>query len=241
MVFILPQRCIRHISSKASYCRNRTILLHTSSIQFSQKETEGPKKRVVLDKQSSSDHTISVFERLQKEEPTALTTTQKVVENTKTTINLFVIIGGLGVVLYLVYMVTSEMFSSVSPSSIFKMCMKKIMANERANMILGDKIKGFGDPNSRTRKRLEHQPFVVAGVDYVRVRFHVEGTKRSGVVICDLKKAKNGWKTRAIIIHLDGFPPGKLTVEDNSLETDSEDLPDIDYSEFAFDNEESDK
>ena len=44
---------------------------------------------------------------------------------------------------------------------------------------------------------------------------------------------------RAIIIHLDGFPPGKLTIEDNTLETDSEDLPDIDYSEFAIDNEES--
>ena len=49
--------------------------------------------------------------------------------------NLFVIIGGLGVVMYLVYMVTSEMFSNVSPSSIFKMCMKKIIANERVSCL----------------------------------------------------------------------------------------------------------
>ena len=44
----------------------------------------------------------------------------------------------------------------------FQMAMKKIMKDERAVMVLGDKIKGFGDPNSRTRKRLEHQPYMVS-------------------------------------------------------------------------------
>ena len=58
-----------------------------AQLPFFQKETEGPKKRVVLDKQSSSDHTISVFERLQKEEPTALTTTQKVVSLNRSSYN----------------------------------------------------------------------------------------------------------------------------------------------------------
>ncbi|KAL5252735.1 hypothetical protein ACHWQZ_G015484 [Mnemiopsis leidyi] len=185
-------------------------------------------------KQSSSDHSVSVFERLNKEETKAVTVTQKVVENAKTSVNLFVVIGGCGIVLYLAYMVLSEFFSNVSPSSVFKMAMKKILKDERASMILGDKIKGFGDPNSRTRKRLEHQPYMVADVDYLRVVFHVEGSKRSGVVSCDLKKSKNGWKTRYIIINLDGFPPGKVTIEDNRHETDAEDLPEVDYSDVAF-------
>ena len=43
-----------------------------------------------------------------------------------------------------------------------QMAMKKILKDDRASLILGDKIKGFGDPNSRTRKRLEHQPYVVS-------------------------------------------------------------------------------
>ena len=42
------------------------------------------------------------------------------VENAKTSVNLFVIIGGCGIVLYLAYMVLSEFFSNVSPSSVFK-------------------------------------------------------------------------------------------------------------------------
>ena len=36
-------------------------------------------KEVASGKQTSHDHSVSVFERLRKEEPTALTTTQKVV------------------------------------------------------------------------------------------------------------------------------------------------------------------
>ena len=39
---------------------------------------------------------------------------------------------------------------------------------------------------------------------------------------------------RYIIIKLDGFPPGKVTIEDNRHETDAEDLPDVDYSDVAF-------
>ena len=46
-----------------------------------------------------------------------------------------------------------------------------------------------------------HFHFQVADVDYLRVIFHVEGTKRSGVVSCDLKKSKNGWKTRYEAVH----------------------------------------
>ena len=47
------------------------------------------------------------------------------------------------------------------------MAMKKIMKDERTSLILGDKIKGYGDPNSRTRKRLEHQPYMVRCTMYM--------------------------------------------------------------------------
>ena len=47
------------------------------------------------------------------------------------------------------------------------MAMKKIMKDERTSLILGDKIKGYGDPNSRTRKRLEHQPYMVKCTMYI--------------------------------------------------------------------------
>lgn len=238
MVLIIHQRCLlRHVSRQvcvhASDCSRQRRLLHTSCVRYNEQ------KGVSAKKQSSSDHSVSVFERLHKDEPKALTTTQKVVENTKTTFNLFVIIGGCSVVLYLAYMVISEFFSKVSPSSVFKMAMKKILHDNRASAILGSNLKGYGDPNSRTSKRLEHQPYMVAGVDYLRVVFHVEGSKRTGRVSCDLKKSKNGWKTRYIIINLDGFPPGKITIEDNRHETDAEELPDVDYSDVAFgDNDE---
>ncbi|XP_063678488.1 uncharacterized protein LOC134814322 [Bolinopsis microptera] len=237
MVFIVHQRCVRHLASQVHLQieRNSRLLLHTSCVRYNSSQ-QGDRK-IAEKKQSSSDHSVSVFERLNKEDTKAVTVTQKVVENAKTSVNLFVIIGGCGIVLYLAYMVLSEFFSNVSPSSVFKMAMKKIMKDERTSLILGDKIKGYGDPNSRTRKRLEHQPYMVADVDYLRVIFHVEGTKRSGVVSCDLKKSKNGWKTRYIIIKLDGFPPGKITIEDNRHETDAEDLPDIDYSDVAFSEE----
>ena len=178
---------------------------------------------------------MSVFDELTKEEPRAITPAQKVVENTKTTFNVFLIIGTAVALLYVGYTLLSEFLSNVSPTSVFKMAMKKIKSHERASAILGDSLKGFGDPSSRTGKHLMHQPYEVAGTDYLRVVFHVEGSKRKGACHVDLKKSTSGWKVRYIVVNLDGFPPGKVTIEDNRHETDAEDLPDIDYTEI--DNE----
>ena len=37
---------------------------------------------------------------------------------------------------------------------------------------------------------------------------------------------------RYIIIQLDGYPAGKISIVDNRHETDIEDLPDVDYSDM---------
>eukprot|EP00116_Pleurobrachia_bachei_P000695 sb/3460957/ len=62
-------------------------------------------------------------------------------------------------------------------------------------------------------------PFPVAGTDYLRVIFHVEGNKRHGVVQVDLKNTKKGWKTSQTTIYQDArrlidctLPPTAMSV-----------------------------
>lgn len=224
--FIGP-RSVRALPVVRSHHRH----IQTSCIRYNKGPAEEPAKETKV-AGSSAKHSVSVFEEMYKDEPKALTATQKVVENTKTGGYLLVILAGLGITVVLVWGILSEFLSDISPTRVFSKTMKQIKAHERANAILGDNIRGFGDTMSRSRKNLVHQTYIVDGIEYMRIQYHIEGSKRKGLVIVDIKKTKKGSKYRYIIIQLDGYPAGKISIVDNRHETDIEDLPDVDYSDM---------
>jgi len=214
---------------KSRYIQHRH--LQTTCIRYDKVPSEEPVKETKIVTESSSKHQVSVFEEMYRDQPKALTPVQKVVEDVKTTGYLFIIVGGLCMFCVLVYTFTSEFLGDLSPTNVFTKTMKQIKAHERANAILGDNIRGFGDTMSRSRKNLQHQEYIVDGIEYMRVVYQIEGSKRKGQVIVDIKKSKKGKKYRYIIIQLEGYPAGKISILDNRHETDIEDLPDVDYTE----------
>lgn len=237
--FIGSREASKVIGSKQVRLRyTQSRHLQTTCVRYDIKTTpeaapkEGVKEKEVST-ESSAKHQVSVFEEMMKDDrKSALTTTEKVVEHTKTGFYSLVIVAGLGISAVLIWGLVSELWSDTSPTTVFKMTMKQIKAHEKANEILGKNIRGFGDTMSRSHKNLEHQAYIVEGIEYLRVQYHIEGSKRKGKVIVDIKNSKKGKQYRYIIIQLEGYPAGKISILDDRHVTDMEDLPDVDYSEI---------
>ncbi|KAI8085878.1 TIM21-domain-containing protein [Gilbertella persicaria] len=149
-----------------------------------------------------------------------LSTPQKVVAASKTTMNLGVIAAGVTLTTAIVYYITSELFSSQSPTSIFNDVVDRIRVHEELVQILGEPIKGHGEPSRNKRRRnrriasqeVEDQN----GDAHLFMRFYVEGPINQGTVALEMiKDDKNKWQYKQLYVDVpgQGLPSKRIYLE----------------------------
>ncbi|KAG8235416.1 hypothetical protein J437_LFUL015872, partial [Ladona fulva] len=153
------------------------------------------------------------------------TTVREVKENTKTASYLSVILIGVGVTGYIFYIIFKELFSSNSPNSIYSAALERCRKDNRVVDTLGDPIKGFGEETRRGRRRhVSHILYERDGVQYLRMKFYVQGSRRQGTVHLEMKKNDHGdFEYRYLFVQLDSFPRDTIILEDNRLTNDLSD------------------
>ncbi|XP_046385490.1 mitochondrial import inner membrane translocase subunit Tim21 [Ischnura elegans] len=148
------------------------------------------------------------------------TTVKEVKETTKTVSYLGVILFGVGVTGFILFTVFKELFSSNSPNSIYTAALEKCRKDPRVVDLLGDPIKGFGEETRRGRRRhVSHIVYERDGIQYLRMKFYVQGIRRQGTVHLEMKKNDSGnFEYRYLFVQLDTFPRDTVILEDNRSE-----------------------
>lgn len=110
----------------------------------------------------------------------------------KTTVNVGVILTGVALTSAIVYYIGSELFGSQSATSIFSDAVDRVRSHEELVSILGEPIKGHGEPSRSKRRRnrritsqtVEDQD----GNPHLFMRFYVEGPENQGTVMLEMIK-----------------------------------------------------
>ena len=155
--------------------------------------------------------------RVDKQEPKALTTAEKVVRTGKDVSYSGVILIAFAVTGALVWAIFSEFFSGNSLNSLFTRTLKLVRNDEKARKVLGEPIRGFGEHTGWNRRRgIDHAFYKVGDSDHLRMAFNAKGQKRLGRVNVDMKKDGRGrYQVRYLLLELEGRPGGTLILQDN--------------------------
>jgi import inner membrane translocase subunit TIM21 len=117
-----------------------------------------------------------------------------VVVASKTTVSVGVILTGVALTTAIVYYISSELLGSQSSTSIFSKAVDRIREHEELKEILGEPIKGHGEPSRskrRRNRRITSQEVVDAnGEPHLFMRFYVEGPENQGTVILEMIKVR---------------------------------------------------
>ncbi|KAF7724357.1 hypothetical protein EC973_001145 [Apophysomyces ossiformis] len=138
-----------------------------------------------------------------------LTTPQKVVAASKATINVGVILTGVAVTGALVYFVGSELFGSQSSTSIFSDAVDRVRKNEELVEILGEPIKGHGEPSRNRMRRNRRIRYQISndqeGQPHLFMRFYVEGPNNEGTGMLEMiKDDKDKWQYKQLFVDVPG-------------------------------------
>lgn len=94
-----------------------------------------------------------------------------------------IIIAGVGVTCLLFYAIFRELFSKESPNGIYTKSLNICLETPRLVDALGQPVKGYGKTTSRGRRRHpSYVEYVQDGVNHIRMKFYVEGSRRKGTV-----------------------------------------------------------
>ena len=151
-----------------------------------------------------------------------LTTPEKVVVASKTTVNVGVILTGVVLTSAIVYYISSELFGSQSSTSIFSDAVDRVRSHEELVSILGEPIKGHGEPSRSKRRRnrritsqtVEDQN----GNPHLFMRFYVEGPENQGTVMLEMiKNEKQKWEYKQLYVDVpgQGLPSKRIYLERN--------------------------
>ncbi|XP_028392011.1 mitochondrial import inner membrane translocase subunit Tim21-like [Dendronephthya gigantea] len=186
------------------------------------RQFHGGNASVRFQEKKKPDSLQELVESTEKQQ-TALTTSQKVAQAGKDVSYFAIILAGFAVTGALLWYVLSELFLSSSPNKIYADALKKVKQNEEVLDALGEPIKAYGEETSRGRRRhVSFQEYIVAGENYMRVKFYVSGTHRKGTVHVDVKQVSSRrYEYRFIFVELEGFPFRTIIIEDNRYETDT--------------------
>ncbi|XP_058818311.1 mitochondrial import inner membrane translocase subunit Tim21 [Topomyia yanbarensis] len=151
---------------------------------------------------------------------------ERVKENTKTASYMGVILLGVGVTGILFYAIFRELFSSNSPNSVYTDALERVKNEAKVKDSLGAPIKGFGEENSRgRRKHVAHTTYVRDGVQYLRMQFYVQGIRNKATVHLEKKMNESGdYEYRYLFVQLDYYPHTTIILEDNRLKQDGQKL-----------------
>lgn len=121
---------------------------------------------------------------------------ERIKENTKTASYTGVILLGVGLTGGLFYVIFRELFSSNSPQNIYTAALDRCVSDPQIQDALGAPIKGFGEENSRRRRRhVAHTIYQTdAGVKHIRMNFYIQGIRNKATVFLE-KTAVSGHGT----------------------------------------------
>ncbi|GBN36584.1 Mitochondrial import inner membrane translocase subunit Tim21 [Araneus ventricosus] len=167
-------------------------------------------------KSASGDHDSSVS-KLRENENAPVTLAKKVKETTKDAGYLGVIIAGIGVTGVMFYAILRELFSRQSPNSIYSDALQLCRSNATVIDTLGEPIKGYGELSSRGRRRhVSHLVYEKDGKNYMRMKFYVEGSRKSGTVHLEMVEGeKSKYEYRYLFVDVDGYPQRSIILKDN--------------------------
>ncbi|XP_041457348.1 mitochondrial import inner membrane translocase subunit Tim21-like [Lytechinus variegatus] len=128
-----------------------------------------------------------------------------------------IIVLGVGITGLMFYTLGKELFSSDSPNGIYTKAYKLCKNNVEIQDALGTPIKGYGEMTRRKRRRhVSHLEYSQEGVNFMRMKFYLEGPERKATVHLEMKQNESGrYEYRYLFVELDGHPKRTIILEDN--------------------------
>ncbi|XP_067006942.2 mitochondrial import inner membrane translocase subunit Tim21 [Anabrus simplex] len=175
---------------------------------------------------STEKENKSSLTEVKSKEIGAAATFEQVKETTKTVSYLGVIVVGVGVTGIMFFAVFQELFSSKSPNSVYSAALDKCCNEPRILNALGDPIKGFGEETRRGRRRhVSHLLYEKDGINYLRMKFYIQGSRRRGTVHLEMRENDKGkYEYRYLFVQLDDYPRDTIILEDNRYDVPSDDV-----------------
>ncbi|XP_025265836.1 mitochondrial import inner membrane translocase subunit Tim21 [Camponotus floridanus] len=122
-----------------------------------------------------------------------VSTVEVVKENLKFTGQLGIIISGIGITALILYTLFSELFSSESLDAIYSKARIRCIEHPKIIDTLGTPIKAYGDETSRRRRRaISHMHYIKDGIEHMKLKFYLEGSRRRGTAFVEMKKNESG-------------------------------------------------
>lgn len=197
------------------HCMQQPSLLNSqTSLTLSDDLT---RKRWFSDSAKALQQRKAVAERKRGSDGQQLSLGQKVAQTSKDASYAGIIIVGIGVTALMFYTVGKELFSSSSPNGIYTNALKLCKNNVEIQDSLGTPIKGYGEMTRRKRRRhVSHLEYSQGGINFMRMKFYLEGPERKGTVHLEMKENESGrYEYRYLFVELDGYPKRTIILEDN--------------------------
>lgn len=152
-------------------------------------------------------------------EPSVVEVSEKVKQATKDASYLGIIVIGVGVTGLMFYAIFRELFSGHSSNTVYSRALARCRDDGRITNLCGEPIKGYGETNRRGRRRyVSHVEYVKDGINHMRMKFYIEGSRRKGTVHLEVKEDDRGkYEYRYLFVELDGYPKETIVLEDNRL------------------------
>lgn len=138
-------------------------------------------------------------------------------ENTKSIGYLGVIIGGIGITVFMFYIIFDELFSSKSPNSVYSKALDRCIKHPKIIDALGEPIKAYGEMGRR-RSHISRVIFEKNGVRHMRMKFYIQGIRRRGTVHLEVQEDTSGnYMYRYLYVVVDDIQT-VIKIEDNREE-----------------------
>ncbi|XKL61773.1 hypothetical protein PGB90_001606 [Kerria lacca] len=142
---------------------------------------------------------------------------ENIKETTKTVTYTGVVVFGFSIAIAIIYTIFSELFFSKSPHRIYSKSFDYVANDTRVRNIIGDKIKGFGEETRRGRRQhVSHVEYTKEGKKYLRMKFHIKGSRAVGSVHLEMIENDEGkYDYRYLFVIIEGLHKETIILEDN--------------------------
>lgn len=127
------------------------------------------------------------------------------------------IIGGIGITVFMFYIIFDELFSSKSPNSVYSKALDRCIKHPKIIDALGEPIKAYGEMGRR-RSHISRVIFEKNGVRHMRMKFYIQGIRRRGTVHLEVQEDTSGnYMYRYLYVVVDDIQT-VIKIEDNREE-----------------------
>uniref|UniRef100_A0A2K5PCS0 Mitochondrial import inner membrane translocase subunit Tim21 n=1 Tax=Cebus imitator TaxID=2715852 RepID=A0A2K5PCS0_CEBIM len=170
--------------------------------------TQGPSSR-----KAKEDGSNQVSVHRSQRGGTAVSTAQKVkdFQAGRDFTYLRVVLFGITITGGLFYTIFKELFSSSSPSKIYRRALEKCRSHPEVIGVFGEPIKGYGEATKRGRRQhISFVEYVKGGLEHMRVKFYIEGSEpgKQGTVHAEVKENPESgeYDFRYIFVEIESYP-----------------------------------